>query len=108
MIEYTNWEGKQKTWDPETTERYYLLLADVLVSADGAVLSQSASLYSNSPEGVKYWDVTKYPYGGDFRRATEDRPILQILEEVGCRETRVKMLDGSIAVVKTAFIGETI
>ena len=81
-------------------------------------------------KGYGYWDVTKYPYGvsghqgnsdgysrgqstgnavnlGDFRRATEDRPILQVLEdEVGQHETRVKLLDGSIAVVKNEYIGE--
>jgi hypothetical protein len=60
-------------------------------------------------QGYGYWDVTKYPYGGDFRRATEDRPIKEVLGgEIGSRESRVKLLDGSIAVVKTEYIGESL
>ncbi len=52
-IEYTNWHGEKKTWNPETTERYYLLLDKILVAESGAYFAHSASMYAPSPDGVK-------------------------------------------------------
>lgn len=60
-------------------------------------------------QGYGYWDVTKYPYGGNFRRAAENRPIAEVLEQLtvkGRSETKVKLLDGSVAVVRNEYIGE--
>lgn len=57
-------------------------------------------------QGYGYWDVTKYPYGGDFRRAKDNTPIKEVLEDVGRYETKVRLFDGSLVVVKNQYISE--
>ena len=51
-------------------------------------------------KGWGYWNTTKYPYGGDFRRASENEPIAEVLEPISSSEVRVKLCSGDTAVVK--------
>ncbi len=53
-------------------------------------------------QGWGFWDVTHYPYGGSFRRATQDLEVTENLGPAGRypqRETKVKLADGSLAIV---------
>jgi hypothetical protein len=70
------------------------------------VCKECGALMRFIKDGYGYWDTTYYPYGGDFNRAVGNVPITEILEEVGRRETRVKLANGHTAVVKNEFIGE--
>lgn len=54
-------------------------------------------------KGFGYWDITRYPYGGDFRRAVENTPVEIIPGKVGrypARETEIEFSDGSRGVVQ--------
>lgn len=58
--------------------------------------------------GYGYWDTTHYPYGGCFKRASENTPLISEITETftykGRQESRVTLADGSKAVVRTAAI----
>ena len=60
--------------------------------------------------GWGYWDVSFYPYGGCFRRATADIPLTEVIEPVGKQEVRVSFLNSAnakvTAVVKLEAIAE--
>lgn len=52
--------------------------------------------------GWGYWDTTYYPYGGCFRRASEDTQVV-VIEKAGKypeRERKVKFADGRTGVVE--------
>lgn len=55
-------------------------------------------------KGWGYWDVTSLPYGGNFRRSTQDTEV-EIIEggavQYPKREKRIKFDDGRQAVVET-------
>jgi hypothetical protein len=53
-------------------------------------------------EGYGYWDTTAYPYGGDFRRATDSTKVSEILRDLENtrREVEVRLHDGHKAVVE--------
>jgi len=58
--------------------------------------------------GFGYWDTTHYPYGGCFRRASENTPLIVEITDTfthkGNQESRVKLADGSTAVVRSSAI----
>lgn len=45
-------------------------------------------------KGWGYWDVTHYPYGGCFRRAVEDTPVLIIGPGMKADDSEVCFPDG--------------
>jgi hypothetical protein len=52
--------------------------------------------------GWGYWDITKYPYGGAFRRSKVDLEC-EIIRPAGrfpAREREVRFADGSLGVVE--------
>ena len=52
--------------------------------------------------GWGYWDITKYPYGGAFRRSKVDQEC-DIIGPAGRfpnREREVRLSDGTMAVVE--------
>jgi len=56
-------------------------------------------------KGWGYWDVSFYPRGGCFRRATENLCVAEVLgtwED----EKRVRLIDGRNAMVKTCALIE--
>jgi hypothetical protein len=59
--------------------------------------------------GWGYWDVTKYSYGGDFRRSGTDLEIIENLGPAGKypnKETKVRFADGSVAVIPNQGISD--
>lgn len=55
-------------------------------------------------DGYGYWDVTRYPRGGDFRRAVGNVEVKEYLGEYNHFEARVLLADGSKAVVKKEYL----
>ncbi len=47
-------------------------------------------------KGWGYWDVTRYPYGGDFKRAKEEMPVEIIGEGTKPDEKKIQFADGRI------------
>lgn len=55
-------------------------------------------------KGCGYWNTTRYPYGGDFRRSDGTVEVVEVLERgIGKsgEESRVKLVNGDTAVVTT-------
>lgn len=57
-------------------------------------------------KGWGYWDLTRYPYGGDFKRLTENTQAEIIGPGAKGDEIKVKFSNGTIAVIKKAAIQE--
>ena len=62
-------------------------------------MSMSQRTNATVLEGWGYLDVTHYPYGGCFRRAKEDTPVILLETLEGRHETKVRFPDGSIGIV---------
>jgi hypothetical protein len=74
-------------------EKYKQLLADVV----GGKIENKVTF----AKGYGYWDVTKYPYGGDFKRFVDNESGKVIAGTVKYPyETRVALDDGRTIVVK--------
>ena len=59
--------------------------------------------------GYGYWDVSRYPYGGDFRRLTEDTQVEIIGEPIrikGNMEVRVRFNDGRNGMIRVSALTE--
>ena len=58
-------------------------------------------------KGYGYWDLTKYPYGGDFKRFADNTTGEEIKGTVNTgSEIRVKLNDGRIIITDIAAINE--
>jgi hypothetical protein len=65
--------------------------------------SQPTEARATLLSGWGYWDTTNYPYGGCFRRATEDT-VVTVLGPGGkfpTRERKIRFADGRTAVAET-------
>jgi hypothetical protein len=52
-------------------------------------------------KGWGFWDLTHYPYGGDFKRAQEDLRVAEVLGPIKAGEVKALLLDGRKVAVKT-------
>lgn len=60
----------------------------------------------NLPKGTGYWRLTQYPYGGDFRRLTEQKAAFLIPGTVKtATQIRFKLEDGTIGITEWHFTG---
>jgi hypothetical protein len=62
--------------------------------------------------GHGYWDITCYPYGGDFKRAPKDKDLLCEIINLSAgkyplRECEVRLADGRKAIVERAYLEES-
>ena len=55
--------------------------------------------------GTGYWDVSRYPKGGDFKRTTSNE-VVELIGDVVKGEVRVKFADGHNGIVQTRFLRE--
>ena len=56
-------------------------------------------------KGYGYWDVTKFPYGGCFKRTVEDTEVTTGAA-FGTEEIEVTFKDGSKGIVRRYYIKE--
>jgi hypothetical protein len=57
--------------------------------------------------GWGYWDITHYPYGGNFKRLVADTAVTVIERYDKRHETKVRFTDGSVGVITNRAIQES-